>query len=101
MDAVGAKVRRAEALLSSLNSEKGRWHSTSASFQRQLTSLVGDALLSASFLTYAGIFDHRSRSLLLEEWSDSLEKLGVPFRLVRGRSHLFMTGASRALSVKV
>jgi len=42
--------------------------------------LVGDALLSAAFLTYAGAFDHRSRGLLAEEWRDTLERLGVPFR---------------------
>ncbi len=80
MDAVAAKVKRAESLLASLASEKDRWHETSASFQRQLASLVGDALLSAAFLTYAGIFDHRSRRLLLEEWAASLDALNVPFR---------------------
>jgi dynein heavy chain 1, cytosolic len=80
MDTVGGKVRRAEALLVSLNSEKGRWHITSTSFQNQIGTLIGDALLSASFLTYAGIFDHRSRTQLLDEWVDTLEQLGVPFR---------------------
>ncbi len=80
MDAVATKVQRAEALLESLTSEQGRWHESSASFQRQLASLVGDSLLAAAFLTYAGAFDHRGRRRLLEGWSDALERLGVPFR---------------------
>jgi len=80
MDVVAGKVTRAEALLTSLASEKERWHDTSASFQRQLSSLVGDALLSAAFLTYAGLFDHRSRRQLLAEWSSALTALQVPFR---------------------
>eukprot|EP00624_Nannochloropsis_granulata_P002468 evm.model.NODE_22336_length_4254_cov_36.411144.1 len=80
MDVVAGKVTRAEALLTSLASEKKRWHDTSASFQRQISSLVGDALLSAAFLTYAGLFDHRSRGRLLAEWSSALTALQVPFR---------------------
>jgi hypothetical protein len=43
--------------------------------QEQLSSLLGDALLSASFLTYAGALDHRSRAHLLDEWADTLTRL--------------------------
>lgn len=81
ISSLASQVRRAEALLASLNSERDRWHTTSTSFQNQLSSLVGDALLSASFLTYAGTFDHRSRGMLVEEWRDTLERLQVPFRM--------------------
>ena len=80
MDAVATKVQRAEALLESLLSEQGRWHESSASFQRQLASLVGDSLLAAAFLTYAGAFDHRGRRRLLEAWGDALDLLGIPYR---------------------
>ena len=43
--------------------------------QEQLSSLIGDALLAASFLTYCGPLDHRSRAGLLEEWADTLARL--------------------------
>jgi dynein heavy chain 1 len=80
MQLVKEKCARAESLLSSLNAEKDRWQSTSVSFDEQMSTLIGDSLLTASFLTYAGIFDSRMRKLLLAEWSDVLSTLGVPFR---------------------
>ena len=80
MVTVTKKVSRAESLLSSLNEEKDRWQTTSQSFDMQMSTLIGDCLLSAGFLTYAGIFDHRGRKQLLQEWSQILEDLGIPFR---------------------
>jgi len=80
MDIVTKKVGRAEALLHSLEQEKDRWQASSASFDKQMSTLIGDSLLSAAFLTYAGIFDHRIRHSLFAEWSETLEILGVPFQ---------------------
>ena len=79
-DIVGKKVGRAEALLKSLEQEKGRWQSTSAAFDAQMSTLIGDSLLAGAFLTYAGAFDHRIRKNLMTEWSESLHSLGIPFR---------------------
>lgn len=87
MIVVTNKVARAESLLSSLNEEKERWKATSSSFDEQMSTLIGDCLLAASFLTYAGIFDHRSRKTLMEEWSVTLRGLGISFR-----DHLDLTG---------
>ena len=80
MESVIKKVGRAESLLRSLEAEKDRWQSTSLSFDNQMSTLIGDSLLAASFLTYAGIFDHRLRRHLMDEWSDSHETLGIPYR---------------------
>lgn len=80
MDVVSKKVSRAESLLLSLNEEKDRWQGTSASFDLQMSTLIGDSLLAAAFLTYDGIFDHKARRSLQIEWSETLENLGVPFR---------------------
>jgi len=80
MESVKTRVERAEALLHSLDREKDRWESTSRGFQLQMATLVGDGLLAAGFLTYAGIFDHRNRRVLLSEWRDMLDALGVPYR---------------------
>jgi dynein heavy chain 1 len=80
MSLVTRKVERAEALLQSLNEEKQRWEATSKSFDLQMSTLIGDCLVAASFLTYAGIFDHRVRRGLLMEWCETLAILGVPFR---------------------
>jgi dynein heavy chain 1, cytosolic len=77
---VKKKVGRAESLLSSLNEEKERWQITSNSFDVQMSTLIGDSLLAASFLTYAGIFDHVARKKLFMEWADILDSCNVPFR---------------------
>lgn len=80
MEVVTKKVSRAESLLNSLNQEKDRWQATSNSFDIQMSTLIGDALMAAGFLTYAGIFDHRARRLLQVDWADTIEGLGIPFR---------------------
>jgi hypothetical protein len=53
---IGKKVGRAEALLNSLEQEKGRWQKTSEAFDAQMSTLIGDSLLAGAFLTYAGTF---------------------------------------------
>jgi dynein heavy chain 1 len=76
-DLVGKKAGRAEALLLSLEQEKGRWQTTSAAFDAQMSTLIGDCLLAGAFLAYAGAFDHRVRKNLMIEWSESLHSLGM------------------------
>ncbi|CAM9277136.1 unnamed protein product, partial [Phaeothamnion confervicola] len=77
---VRQKVARAEALLSSLAQEKGRWEGASTGFRRQMRTLLGDCLLTAAFLTYAGVFDFRTRRALAAECAGILAALGVPAR---------------------
>ena len=45
-----------------------------------METLIGDNLLTGAFLTYAGVFDHKVRKKLLNEWSYCLETLGIMFR---------------------
>ena len=80
MVSVTKKVNRAESLLHSLEQERDRWVATSTSFDIQMSTLLGDCLVAAAFLTYGGIFDHKFRRKLLNEWSDSLGSLNIPFR---------------------
>lgn len=42
------------ALLKSLSSERERWMDGSETFKNQMLTIVGDVLLSAAFLAYAG-----------------------------------------------
>ena len=80
MEEVTKKVARASALLGSLEEEKVRWAATSQSFDDQMSTLIGDNLIAAGFLTYGGIFDQKIRKRLTMEWSDTLENLGIPFK---------------------
>ena len=80
MTVVTRKVARAENLLTSLNEEKGRWEITSTSFDNQMSTLIGDCLLAASFLTYHGTFDYMVRQSLFLRWCETLEQLNIPYR---------------------
>jgi dynein heavy chain 1 len=80
METVTTKVSRAESLLSSLQQENGRWNLASTTFDKQMSTLIGDCLLAASFLTYSGNFDHKIRKSLLIDWCDVLDTLGISYR---------------------
>lgn len=60
---VQAKVDRSRALLTSLDMESSRWNATSETFKSQMSSIVGDVLLSSAFLAYAGYFDQHYRQV--------------------------------------
>lgn len=72
MARVQEKVDRSSTLLASLSQEESRWGRDSEEFAQEMTTLIGDALLSAGFLTYLGYFDQRHRKSL---WSEMLEHL--------------------------
>lgn len=52
LENVQAKVDRSIALLKSLNIERERWESTSETFRSQMSTIIGDVLLSAAFIAY-------------------------------------------------
>lgn len=80
LDNVNSKITRAESLLKSLGHESERWAKTSESFHAIMTSLVGDGLLMAAFLTYGGFFDFRTRSMLVHRWRSVLQRLDLDCR---------------------
>ncbi|KAI3354986.1 hypothetical protein L3Q82_004777 [Scortum barcoo] len=73
------KMANATALINGLGGEKVRWTQSSAGFQTQIKHLVGNVLLSAGFLSYAGPFNQEYRSLLLELWKKEMEEKLIPF----------------------
>ena len=48
------KVDRSVALLKSLDGEKQRWEAGSETFKSQMSTIIGDVLLSSAFMSYAG-----------------------------------------------
>ena len=76
---VTEKLERSSRLLTSLESEQLRWRQSSEEFAKEETSMTGDCLLGASFITYGGFFDQHHRALLLERWKSVLSSLCVPF----------------------
>lgn len=80
LENVQAKVDRSIALLKSLNIERERWESTSETFRSQMSTIVGDVLLSAAFIAYGGYFDQHYRSNLFSTWSSHLQSAHIQYR---------------------
>lgn len=56
MDMSSMQVDRSVALLKSLASERERWETGSESFKAQMSTIVGDVLLTSAFMAYAGLW---------------------------------------------
>lgn len=80
MEKVQSKVDRSMTLLGSLSSEKTRWELSSQTFDAEMSTIVGDVLLSAAFLAYAGFFDQHYREVMWQEWSQHLSDAGIKFK---------------------
>lgn len=76
---VTEKLERSSRLLTSLESEQRRWRQSSEEFAKEETSMTGDCLLGASFVTYGGFFDQHHRAVLLSQWTSLLSALCIPF----------------------
>ena len=66
--------------MKSLSQDSERWSKSSEGFQSILSSLVGDGLQMAAFLTYSGFFTFNTRRVLLQQWRNALDLLGIKFR---------------------
>jgi dynein heavy chain 1 len=95
MKAVTTKIDRAESLLKSLSHESERWAKSSELFQTVMKNLIGDALLMAGFLTYAGFFDFKTRATMTEKWQNTLESLDIDFRPDLGLVETLSTASQR------
>lgn len=80
LSAVETKVERSVALLKSLSSEKERWEAGSETFKAQMSTIVGDVLLSSAFMAYAGYFDQHMRESLFHTWVGHLQQANIQFR---------------------
>ncbi|KAF9455575.1 dynein heavy chain and region D6 of dynein motor-domain-containing protein [Collybia nuda] len=80
MERVQSKVDRSMKLLESLSSERGRWESGSRTFDAEMSTIVGDVLLSAAFLAYGGFFDQHYREVMWQEWSNHLSEANIKYK---------------------
>ena len=68
------------ALLKSLGNERGRWEAGSQTFKAQMSTIVGDVLLSAAFMAYAGYFDQHMRQSLFMAWFNHMQAANIVFK---------------------
>jgi dynein heavy chain len=72
------KLGRAESLVTGLSGEKTRWEASITVFEQSLNDVVGDALVGAAFLSYAGPFESSFRHELLTGWIASVQEQEIP-----------------------
>jgi dynein heavy chain 1 len=80
MSTVQFKVDRSVRLLESLSSERQRWEESSKSFDSQIDTIVGDVLVAAAFIAYAGYYDQQYRKALTEDWFEHLKFSGISYK---------------------
>ncbi|KAK7029674.1 dynein heavy chain [Paramarasmius palmivorus] len=95
MERVQSKVDRSMKLLESLSSERGRWEAGSRAFDAEMSTIVGDVLLSAAFLAYAGFFDQHYREVMWQEWSAHLTDAVIKFKPELSLSEYLSTADDR------
>ncbi|KAF1993187.1 dynein heavy chain [Amniculicola lignicola CBS 123094] len=80
MSTVQFKVDRSVRLLDSLSSERSRWEESSKSFDSQIDTIVGDVIVAAAFIAYAGFYDQTYRKTMMEDWFHHLSLSGISFK---------------------
>ncbi|KAF8592026.1 dynein heavy chain protein 1 [Ramaria rubella] len=80
MERVQSKVDRSMTLLGSLSSERARWEAGSRTFETEMSTIVGDVLLSAAFVAYGGFFDQHYREGMWQEWSGHLADANIKYK---------------------
>ena len=81
MKDTSVKCERSEKLLGSLSSEQTRWEDERKNFTKQITTVVGDCLLSGGFLSFNGYFDdYNRRQVILPKWMKALKERKVAFK---------------------
>jgi dynein heavy chain len=77
MEDCAKKLIRADAMISGLQGEKIRWTDTVADLTFKQGMIVGDCLVAAGMVSYAGPFSAQYREALERLWRENLDKLSV------------------------
>ncbi|OII74519.1 dynein heavy chain [Cryptosporidium ubiquitum] len=73
-DLVTNKVERSIRLLGNLTTEQDRWREAKEGFKTELSNILGDCLLSAAFICFAGGLDQILRSQYIQLWQGILDQ---------------------------
>lgn len=72
------KLARADKLVTGLGGERSRWEASIEGFDVSIGNLVGDVLVAAAFLSYAGPFDTLYRDNLISTWLAAVKAKALP-----------------------
>lgn len=74
-----SKIDRGEKLVSSLADEKANWIVRLAGFEEAYDNLMGDCILAAAFMSYAGPFPSDYRNTLNSNWLEKIREEKIHF----------------------
>merc|ERR1712100_397673 len=97
-NALQLNLSLANRLVNGLADEKIRWTKNVDTFEKEKLTMIGDALLSAAFVSYIGPFNAGFRSdLWATQWMEDIKAKTIPF--TEGVDPLFVlsTAASQAV----
>ena len=78
-DTMERRLEAASRLIAGLGSERSRWTTEMTELDSSREKLIGDCLLSGSFLSYVGAFNYEYRaSLVYEIWQDDIKEKSLP-----------------------
>ncbi|GIQ83778.1 dynein heavy chain [Kipferlia bialata] len=72
------RLALANRLVNGLSSEKVRWRASVGNLQTEESTLVGDMLLAAAFISYVGPFNRAFRSQLVDAFTKRIKELQIP-----------------------
>ncbi|KAL0484096.1 dynein heavy chain, partial [Acrasis kona] len=85
------KLTRAKQLVGGLEGERERWTSSIKLYKEDLNHLVGDVLMAAAFMSYAGPFNGEYREQLRKSWEDKVKKSKIPISTKDTDLHVWNT----------
>ncbi|XP_028981786.1 dynein heavy chain 10, axonemal [Diachasma alloeum] len=78
-DLLERRLVAADKLIGGLSSENVRWKEELVNLQAELELIIGNSLLSAGFLSYAGPFSYEFRNqMVYDDWQNSVLEKSIP-----------------------
>lgn len=91
------KAALADRVIGGLGSEFERWNAAIQTIKRKEETIVGDALLAAAFVSYAGAFNAQMRAQLVEgSWIPEAQRRGIPLSENPSPMNILCTTTSQA-----
>ena len=78
IDECNKKLERAGKLISGLQGEKIRWTNTVKQYEEEYGLLIGNCLIAAGMVAYAGPFTSKYRTQLETSWNKKIAELKIP-----------------------
>jgi dynein heavy chain len=73
-----AYLERASQLVGGLAGERERWENSVSGYKESAVNVVGDALIAAGFVSYAGVFPSDYRASLTKKWAKLVKDQELP-----------------------